>query len=233
MLAIPSASTSIQKAPTARRIPAWGGAPCWATADARGLKARPIAVSVPQIPLVAFHPVLLQERAKFVLERTLPMMRLLRVDVLDQRLQVCRPNRKHPISSLPCELRQCRGFCLDPFRRRCLQLCNQLRYIRRSRQSHCEMHMIRNASNAVTLASGVTCDRSKIRIQLRTHRIIENRSAALRTEDHVHHNERKRQWHRHEYRSGLQPSPVTRNTSWSCAPCWYSVVPSALCAEAR
>jgi hypothetical protein len=44
----------------------------------------------------------------------------------------------------------------------------------------------------------------------------------------VHHNERERQWHRQEYRSGLQPSPVTRNTSWGCAPCWYRPAPSAL-----
>jgi hypothetical protein len=44
----------------------------------------------------------------------------------------------------------------------------------------------------------------------------------------MHHNESKRQWHRQQYRSGLQPSPVTRNTSWGFAPCWYSNATAAL-----
>jgi hypothetical protein len=229
MLTTPSpAARNTRRAPTARHIPAWGGAPCSATPDARGLKAPPIAVSVPQIPLVAFHPVLLQERAKFVLERTLPMMYLLRIDVLDQCLQICRPNRKRSVPSLPCELRALRRFCLEPLRRRSLQVPDQLGEIRAPRHSDRKMYMVRNPSHAIALTPGIANDHGKVRIQLRTDRIIENRPAALRTEDHVHHNERERQWHRRQYRSGLQPSPVTSNTSWGFAPCWYSVAPSAL-----
>ena len=219
--------TRAQKAPTARPIPAWGEAPCWFPPNVQGLKARHIT-SIPQISLVAFHAVFLQERTKLILIRPLAMMCLLRVDILNQRLQIGRPNRKRSIPSLPRERRQCRGFCLDPLRRRCLQLRNQLRNIRRSRQTDCHMHMVGNASHAITLTPGIPSNRSKIRIQLRTNRIIQNRTASLRTEDHMHHNERERQWHGHEYRPGLQPSPVTRNTSWGCAPCWYRVAPSAL-----
>jgi hypothetical protein len=44
----------------------------------------------------------------------------------------------------------------------------------------------------------------------------------------MHNDERERQWHRQKYRSGLQPSHVTPNTSWGFAPCWYSDAPSAL-----
>ena len=230
--AAPCTTTPDTRGLKARPIPAWGEAPCWAISNARGLKARPIPL-IPQIPLVALHTVLLQERTKLVLKRTLSMMRLLRVDVLNQRLQICRPNRKRSIPSLPRERRQCRRFCFDPLRRRCLQLRNQFCHIRRSRQTDCEMHMVCYASHAITLASGIANNRGKIRIQFHTDRIIQSRSASFRTEDHMHHNERERQWHRHEYRSGLQPSPVTRNTSWGCAPCWYRVAPLALCAEAR
>ncbi len=218
MLAIPPASTATEKAPTARPIPAWGEAPCWITPDTQGLKARPIA-SIPQVPLVAFHPILLQKRAKLILIRALTMVRLLRVDILDECLQIGWPDGKRSIPSLPRELSQSGRFCLEPLRRRSLQLCDQLRYIRRSRQTDCQMHMVRDTSDAVAFAASVTDDRSKVRIQFRTNRIVQSGSASLRTEDHMHHNERERQWHRHEYRSGLQPSPVTRNTTWGETPC--------------
>jgi hypothetical protein len=44
----------------------------------------------------------------------------------------------------------------------------------------------------------------------------------------MHQNERERQRHRSHYRSGLQPSPLIRNTSWGFAPCWDRAAPSAL-----
>jgi hypothetical protein len=39
----------------------------------------------------------------------------------------------------------------------------------------------------------------------------------------MHHNERERQWHRRDYRSGFQPSPVTAATSWGDAPGYKTV----------
>jgi hypothetical protein len=220
VLAAPPPSTSFGKAPKARPIPAWGEAPCWYAPDPRGLKARPMP-SIPQILLVAFHSILLQERPELILEILLPMMRLLRVDILNQRLQISRTYRERSVSPLPRELRQHRRFGLEPLRRRSLQLRNQLRNICGSQQPDCKMHMVRNTSHAVALAPGIANDRGKVRIQFRTNRITQNSLPALRTEDHMHHDERKRQWHRQEYRSGLQPSVVTCNTSWGYAPCWY------------
>jgi hypothetical protein len=49
----------------------------------------------------------------------------------------------------------------------------------------------------------------------------------------VHQNERERQGHYRDYRSGLQPSDVTRDCTWGFTPCWYSAAPSALCMESR
>ncbi len=218
------------KAPKARSIPAWGEAPCFVIPDVRGLKARPIP-SIPQISLVALHPILLQERAEFFLKIPFAMMRLLCIDVLYQHVQIGRPDGKDPIASLPRERRQYRRLRLDPFRRRSFQIADQFCDVRSSRQPDCDMHMVRNASHAITLASGIAAERRKIRIQLPTDGFVENRLTAFRTEDHMHHDERKRQSHREKYRSGLQPSPVTRNTSWGFAPCWYSNAPSALCVE--
>ena len=227
---IPLAATraAVARAPTARPIPAWGEAPCWATPKVRGLKARPITPSTPQVPLVAFDPILPQERTKLILKRMLLVMCFLCRNVLDQRLQIRWPNRKRPVPSLPSELRQRRRLRLEPLRRRSLQLRNQLRDIRAARQSDRKMHMVGNASHAITLASCATHNCSQIGMEVGPHRIIENRPAFLGTEDHVHQNERERQWHRGDYRSGLQPSSVTHNTTWGCAPCWYSVAPSAL-----
>jgi hypothetical protein len=217
------------KAPTARPIPAWGVAPCTTTHRVRGLKARPIKYSIPQIPFVAFDSIFFKERTKLILKRMLLVMRLLRRDVLDQRLQICRAHRKSPISSLPSELRQSRRLRFEPLRRRSLQLRNQLCDIRGARQSNGKMHMVRDASHAIALASGVPRDNGKVRIQLRTNGITQQWPAFLRTEDDMHQDERERQGHRRNYRSGLQPSDVTRNTTWGFAPCWYIVAPSALC----
>jgi hypothetical protein len=48
------------------------------------------------------------------------------------------------------------------------------------------------------------------------------------TENHMHQNERERQRHRSHYRSGLQPSPVIRNTPWGEAPCTAGPNPRGL-----
>jgi len=220
-------SAEIARAPKARPIPAWGEAPCWATPDVRGLKARSINLSIPQILLVAFHSILLQECPKLILEIPFPMMCLLSIDVLNQGLQIRRPNGKRAITPLPCEVRQRRRLRLQPLRRCSLQLGNQLSDIRSSRQSNCKMNVVRNSIDAITLTSRVSRDCREIAVEIATHSITQHGRSSLRTEDYMHHNERERQWHRQQYRSGLQPSHVTPNTSWGYAPCWYSDAPSA------
>ncbi len=199
-------STLAASAPTARTIPAWGAAPCVDTQNARGLKARPIEPSIPHIPLVAFDPIFLQERAKLLLKIMLPMMRLLALDVLDQCLQVRRPNRERAISSLPRELRQRGRLRLDPLGRGGFEIFHQLRNRRCARQSNRQMNMVGNATNPKAFTLGTANDGGKISIERRTHGSIELRHSVLRAEDHMDEQKRERLWHRSDYRSGLQPS---------------------------
>ena len=198
-------------APTARPIPARGEAPCTDTTSSRGLKARPIQISIPQIPLVVAHPILLQERAKLILKRLLAMMRLLRIDVIKQLIQIPGPNRKRSISLLPRKLRQPGGLALEPFGRRGLQVRNQLRNRHSAIQPNGQMNMVRNATNSITFAIGIAGDGSKISMQRRPHSIIDQRQTIFRAEDHMDKNERERPRHRKNYRSGLQPFHLCSN----------------------
>ncbi len=193
-------------APTARPIPAWGVAPCTTAPQIRGLKARPIEPSIPHIPFVAFNSILLQQRPELLLKITLPMMRLLALDVLDQGLQIRRPNRERTISSLPRKLRQRGRLRFEPLGRGGLELFHQLRNRCCARQSNRQMNVVGNAPHAITFAFGIANDSGKISVERRTHGSIELRHSVLRAEDYMDEQKRERLWHRSDYRSGLQPS---------------------------
>ena len=224
-------STLAASAPTARTIPAWGAAPCVDTQNARGLKARPIEPSIPHIPLVAFDPIFLQERAKLLLKIMLPMMRLLALDVLDQGLQIRRPNRERAISSLPRELRQCGRLRLEPLGRGGFNIFHQLRNSRCARQSNRQMNVVGNAPHAITLALGVANYSGKISVERRANRLVKPRCAVLRAEDHMDEQKRERLWHRSDYRSGLQPSFRSAINFLGRCPRLVYPAPSALVAQ--
>ena len=194
-------SPTPQRAPTARPIPAWGVAPRTPTPTTRGLKARPIPPSIPKIRLVRIHPILLQKRTQLILKPVFPVMRLLRINVTNQRLQIGRPNGKRTISSLPRKFAQPRKLPLQPFGRRRLHLSHQIRDVRRRTQPHRKMNMIFDATYPIALASRPTHDRCKIGVEPGTHTLIQQRRSIFRTEDHVNHNKRQRTRHGAKYRS--------------------------------
>jgi len=212
----------------ARSIPAWGEAPGLRQDRNRGLKARPIHSSIPNVPFVALHPISLEKRTKFFLKRTLPMVRFLTIDVLNQSLQIRRPNGERTVPSLPRELRQTRRLGLKPFGRTGLQLLHQLRHAQRPVQTNSEMHMIRNTTDPITFTPSIARNGGKVSIERETHRSVKNRRAILRTEDHVDEKKRERLRHCRDYRSGLQPSVTVGNITWGFTPCWYKAAPSAL-----
>ncbi len=215
-------------APKAQTIPAWGNAPGRvAYSDTQGLKARPITFSIPQISLIAFHTIFLEERTEFLLKRHLPVVRFLPVDVSNQRLQVSWPNRERSITSLPSKLRQPGRLSFEPFGRGRLQLFHQLRYIRRACQSNGKMYVVRNAPHAITLALRIAGNGSKIGVKPRPHRIIENGLSIFCAENNVNQNKRERLRHRVDYRAGIQPSYLVRATR-TFTPGWYKTAPSAL-----
>ena len=219
---------SHKSAPTARPIPARGEAPRTNATKARGLKARPIQISVPQILLVAVHPILLQKRTKLILKRLLALMRFLRIDVMKQLIQIRRANRERTISLLPCKLRQPRGLALEPFGRRRLQIRHQLRNRHSTIQPNGEMNMVRNAANSITFAIPIAGNGGKISMQRTLHNIIKQRQTIFRAEDHMDKNERERSRHRKDYRSGLQPYCFCSERTRGFAPRWHSAAPLAL-----
>lgn len=201
-----------ETAPKAQTISAWGNAPGRvAYFGTQGLKARSRNVSIPQVPLIAFHTIFLEERTEFILKRHFSMVCLLPVDVSNQRLPVSRTRRERSIAALPGKPREAGRLGLEPFRRGRFELFHQSRNVRRTFQSNREMDVISNASNAITFAFGVTNDGGEIRIERGTHRHIENGHAVLRAENHMNQ---------------------TIDT-WGVAPCWYKSAPSALSPHAE
>lgn len=190
----------------------------------RGLKARPITFSVPQMLFVALHSIFLEKRAELILKRMSLMMRLLRIDVAEQNLQICRPNRECTTSALPGKMRQFRQLDLQPLRGRSLQFPHDIGDIRLTRQSNRQVHMVRNAADAVTLAPCVAHDRGKICKQVWPHRLAQNRSAILCTEDQVNHYKRQRQRHSDEYKPTSAGHWFSRSLRWST----YSFVISGI-----
>ena len=223
-----------RKAPKARPIPAWGEAPGKGAGKVRGLKARPITISIPQIPLVILDTVLLQKRTQLILKRHLPVMPLLTVDIRTQRTQIRRPNGECSVPALPRESPQCRRFRFEPLRRGRLQLLHERCNIQIARHPNGQMHVVGDTADPIAFAFHVSSNRCKIGVEFKKDRCIEDRPAVLRAEDHVHQNKCQRLGHRRDYRSGLQPSRcLNRYRSWGFAPCWYSVAPSALMTEAN
>jgi hypothetical protein len=158
----------------------------------------------------------------------LAMMRLLSIDVTNQRFQIRRPNRERTIPSLPRELRQVRRLSLKPLGRGRLKLFHQIRNICRARQTNGEMNVIRDSTHTKSLAFGVAGNGSKIGIECWTHRKVKNWATVLCAEDHMDQNKRERLRHRVDYRSSFRPSYSIANRTWGFTPCWYSRAPLAL-----
>ncbi len=218
----------VLEAPKAHLIPAWGEAPCTGANNAPGLRARPIHISIPQIPLIELHSIFLKKCAELILKRLLAVMHILTIDVIGQRTQVSRPNREGSVTSLPRELRQVGRLGFEPFGRGRFELLHYLRDVRRARQANREMNVVRNPSYAKAFTFGVAGNGSKIRIERGTNRIVEDGEAVFCAEDNMNENKRKRSRHRVDYRSGLQPSRSETNLPWGFTPCWYKGEPSAL-----
>ena len=90
------------------------------------------------------------------------------------------------------------------------------------------MNVIRHTTHTIAFATGTSRNGREIRMQCRTHSVIQQGQSFFRTEDHVNQNKRERQGHRLDNRSGLQPSPSLKLRTWGDAPGWYRIAPAAL-----
>src|SRR5215469_9178522 len=202
---LPARSDAVQ-APKARPLPARGEAPCPVRIENRGLKARPI--SIPQMLIIGVQSILPQKRTQLITKRMRAMMRLLLIDVSQQRFEIRRPHRERPITDLPRETWD--SPSLQPSRRGSLQLLHELRNRLFLALTNRKMDMIGHTSNPVAFASRISRDRREVREQIRTDVVVEQGQPVFGAEDHMNHNKGKRSWHSENYRSVLQTSkPLT------------------------
>ena len=178
----------------------------WPPMCIQGPEARPIPTSIPKVTLLALNPIPFQKRPHLILKILLRMVRRLRIDVPNQRIQIRRPDRKRTIPPLPRKLRQPGRLALEPLGRRRLQLGNQPRDIGLTIQPDRQMNMVGNPTDAKTLALIVANNGREIGIEVGTNSVVQRRRAILRAEDDVHEEKAQRSRHSAECRSARRPT---------------------------
>jgi hypothetical protein len=154
--------------------------------------------------------ILLEKRVHLVLKTPLAVVRLLFVDVIDQRADVGGADREQPVPALPREVRSC--LLLHPNGRTGLDLRDNLRRRSRRSQPHGEMHMVGNSTNPKAFTIQLSGRTGKISVQNGTDLVVDQRCTLFRREHDMHQVETQRLWHPGNYMSDLQPSPVSANT---------------------
>jgi hypothetical protein len=143
--------------------------------------------------------ILLKKRPHLLLEIPLAVMRLLLLDVLQQRPHVRRTHGKRPIPALPPK--RLNAFNFHPLRRRDLDLFNELRNTLLRMHPHRQMHMIGHPTHPQTLALFVANDGREVRMQSIPHIIPQIRTTILGTEDNMDQQKAQRLGHDEDYRS--------------------------------
>jgi hypothetical protein len=154
--------------------------------------------------------ILIEKRAHLVLETPFDVVRLLRVDVVDQRADIRRADGKQTVSTLPREL----GYPLlfHPYRRSGFHLGYEFRCRSRRRQSDRKMNVVGNSTHSKALTIQFARGSGEIRMKIRNHVIVDERSPMFRAENDMHQIEAQRLRHGSDYMSGLQPSAVLADT---------------------
>jgi hypothetical protein len=166
--------------------------------------------SVPDITLIEGNMVLVEKRAHLVLKVSLAMMRLLPVNVLNQRTKIGRADGKQTVPALPRKSSDTLLF--HPGGRAGFDLGDNFCSRSRRGQSHRKMNVVSDASCSETLAIQLARGSRKIGVQSRQNVIIDQRAAIFGTEDDMNQVKAQRLRHRCNYMSGLQPSTAPANT---------------------
>jgi len=156
-----------------------------------------------------------KKHAHLVLKAPPLVVRPLTVDVPQQHPGISRAHGEQPISALPREIRYTLLF--HPRRRTRLQLRHDLRRRPRHRQPHRKVHMVFHSTHAKTLALQPPSRPRKVRMQLGSNLLTNQRHTAFRTEHNVHQIEAERLRHAQKRtspsltRPSHQGSPLTTN----------------------
>ena len=148
--------------------------------------------------------VLLEKRAHLVLETTLGVVPLLRVDVLDESIEVGGANREEAVPALPREPRHTLG--LYPLRGSGFEFRHKVRRRFRCNQPDGKMNMVGDTASAKTFTTEPPDGRSEICMKIRRNVVSDQWQAVLRAEDDMHQVHAVRLRHGGDYMSGLQPS---------------------------
>jgi hypothetical protein len=166
--------------------------------------------SVPDITLIEGNMVLVEKNSHLVLEVSLAMVRLLPVDISNQRTKIGRADGKQTVPALPRKSADTLlfhpggGGGFDLGDNLCRRSCRG--------QSHRKMNVVSDASCSETLAIQFARGSRKIRVKSRQNVIIDQRDAIFGTEDDMNQVEAQRLRHCCDYMSGLQPSTTPANT---------------------
>ena len=119
--------------------------------------------SFPQIPVVVFDSMFLQQREELFLETHFTMMLFLSFDVIDDSIQLRNTGTEGAIFGLPGKETLIRKCFMDPFRGASLDELHRFgnRHCRRQREQ--QMNMIGDAANAQGFHSVLASDATQIR----------------------------------------------------------------------
>jgi hypothetical protein len=131
------------------------------------------------------------------------MVRLLLVDVTEQRADIRWANRKQTIATLPREV--INPLLLHPNGGARFDLRNNLGRRSRRRQSQRKMDVVGNSTDPEAFAIQLACGPRKIGMQCRFDSIVDQRGTMFRAEDDMHQIETQGLRHGSDYMSGLQP----------------------------
>lgn len=166
--------------------------------------------SVPDITLIEGNMVLVEKRAHLILEVSLAMVRLLPVDISNQRTKIGRADGKQTVPALP--RKSADTLLFHPGGRAGFDLGDNLGRRSCRGQSHRKMNVVSDASCSETLAIQFARGSRKIHVKSRQNVIIDQRDAIFGTEDDMNQVEAQRLRHCCDYMSGLQPSTALANT---------------------
>jgi hypothetical protein len=172
----------------------------------------------------------LQKLPEFVLKRPGPVMRFLIVDVLHESAQLRLSKGEDTVTALPCESSEVFSLIAEPVVRSRFQVLDQvaLRYC--AGKSQGQMHIVRDATDTVSLATHVASYRRKVRVKVRSHGWVNPRFTMLRAKDDVDNDETQRLCHaRIMSKARSETQPLTTETATG----FVRVIPSSTSASAE
>jgi len=159
----------------ANSLQAWGNAPGKWIYQKEALKARisPSVPSVPDIALVELKAMLEQQLAVFFLKSSRAMMLLLRLDELENSIQLTRAHGERAVAALPEKAAISGVKRFDPSRGCFLNLFHELSLRDSSRQCRDNVNVIRNTANVYKFSASVPADCGHVSMHSRPHVLIQ------------------------------------------------------------